>query len=185
MPAAVINHVGLTTPDIFGTIDWYCSVLDFELIMGPRVLDPSGASTETRQIYGNRFTKAYQAHLLADNGVGLELFQFVDPPVELSEPEMRYTRPGFFHICVTVADVAEAIERIVAAGGSKLSDAHAFVPGRPWQNSYCRDPWGNAIELISGSYAEVFAGWPQPGMERETRMLARDGTEYVVRPRAD
>jgi catechol 2,3-dioxygenase-like lactoylglutathione lyase family enzyme len=132
MPAAVINHVGLTTPDIFGTIDWYCSVLDFELIMGPRVLDPSGASTETRQIYGNRFTKAYQAHLLADNGVGLELFQFVDPPVELSEPEMRYTRPGFFHICVTVADVAEAIERIVAAGGSKLSDAHAFVPGRPW-----------------------------------------------------
>ena len=185
MPVAVINHVGLTTPDIFGTIDWYCSVLGFELIMGPRVLDPGGASAETRQIYGDRFAKAYQAHLIADNGVGLELFQFVDPPVEPAESEMRYTRPGFFHLCVTVADVGEAIERIVTAGGSKLSDAHAFVPGRPWQNSYCRDPWGNAIELISGSYAEVFAGWPQPGMERETRMLARDGSEYLVPPRAD
>ena len=181
MPA-VINHVGLTTPDIFGTIDWYCSVLGFELIMGPRVLDPGGASAETRQIYGDRFTKAYQAHLLAGNGVGLELFQFVDPPVEPGEPQMRYTRPGFFHLCLTVEDVAGTIERIAAAGGSRLSDAHDFVPGRPWRNSYCRDPWGNAIELISGSYSEVFAGWPQAGMERETRMLARDGSEYVVPP---
>ena len=59
-----------------------------------------------------------------------------------------------------------------------------FVPGRPWRNSYCCDPWGNAIELISASYAEVFAAWPQPGMEKATRMLARDGSEYVVAPRA-
>lgn len=182
MPAAVINHIGLTTADIFGTIDWYCSVLGFELIMGPRVLDPRGASAETRQIYGDRFTKAYQAHLVDANGVGLELFQFVDPAVEPAEPEMRYTRPGFFHVCLTVPSVAGTIERIVAAGGTKLSNDAEFVPGRPWRNSYCRDPWGNAIELISTSYAEVFAGWPQPGMEKATRLLARDGSEYVVAP---
>lgn len=184
MPAAVINHVGLTTPDIFGTIDWYCTVLGFELIMGPRVLDPTGPSVETRQIYGDRFTKAYQAHLLSANGVGLELFQFVDPPVEPADPEMRYARPGFFHICITVPNVDETIESIVAAGGSKLSDGTEFVPGRPWRNSYCRDPWGNAIELISAPYDEVFAEWPQPGMQRETRLLARDGSEYVIAPRS-
>jgi len=184
MPEAVINHIGLTTADIFGTIDWYSSVLGFELIMGPRVLDPTGASAETRQIYGDRFAKAYQAHLLSSNGVGLELFQFVDPVVEPADPEMRYARPGFFHICLTVADVARTIERIVAAGGTKLSDEAGFVPGRPWRNSYCRDPWGNAIELISASYAEIFANWPQPGMERATRLLARDGSEFDVEPSA-
>lgn len=184
MPNALINHVGLTTPDIFATIDWYCSVLGFELIMGPRVLDPSGASAETRQIYGDRFSKAYQAHLVDANGLGLELFQFVDPAVEPAEDEMRYTRPGFFHICLTVPDVAEAVERIVAAGGTRLSTDTAFVPGRPWRNSYCRDPWGNAIELMSASYTEVFDAWPQPGMERATRLLARDGSEYVIAPPA-
>jgi catechol 2,3-dioxygenase-like lactoylglutathione lyase family enzyme len=180
---AVINHIGLTSADIFGTIDWYCSVLGFRLIMGPRVLDPSGASAEARQIYGAQFSKAYQAHLVDTNGVGLEVFQFVEPAVEPAEREMRYTRPGFFHICLTVPDVAAAIQRIVAAGGSKLSDEAEFVPGRPWRNSYCRDPWGNAIELISASYAEVFADWPQPGMEKPTRLLARDGSEYVIAPR--
>jgi catechol 2,3-dioxygenase-like lactoylglutathione lyase family enzyme len=180
--AAVINHIGLTTADIFGTIDWYCSVLGFHLIMGPRVLDPSGASAETRQIYGDHFSMAYQAHLVDANGVGLEVFQFVEPAVEPSEPEMRYTRPGFFHVCLSVSNVGEAIERIVAAGGTKLSDEAEFVPGRPWRNSYCRDPWGNAIELISASYTEVFADWPQPGMKKPTRLLERDGSEYVIAP---
>jgi catechol 2,3-dioxygenase-like lactoylglutathione lyase family enzyme len=180
MPPALVNHIGLTTPDVFAAIDWYCDVLGFRLIMGPRVLEPKGASAETRQIFGDSFAKAYQAHLLSDNGVGLELFQFVEPAVEAAEPAMRYTRPGFFHVCITVDDVGEALERIEAAGGTRMSDAAAFVPGRPWCNSYCRDPWGNAIELISGSYAEVFSDWPQPGMERETRILERDGSESTL-----
>jgi hypothetical protein len=25
------------------------------------------------------------------------------------------------------------------------------------------DPWGNLLELMSHSYAEVFGNWPQPG----------------------
>jgi catechol 2,3-dioxygenase-like lactoylglutathione lyase family enzyme len=180
VPAAIVNHVGLTSPDIFATVDWYRSVLGFGLIMGPRVIEPAGASTETGHIFGGRFRKAYQAHLLSANGCGVEVFQFVEPAVESAETEYHYTRRGFTHLCLTVADVDECVERILAGGGERISDVANFVPGRPWQLAYCRDPWGTVLEVMSASYAEVFANWPQPGAQLPTRMLARDGSEYTV-----
>jgi catechol 2,3-dioxygenase-like lactoylglutathione lyase family enzyme len=183
MPPGLVNHVGLTVPDIFGAIDFYCELFSFRLIMGPRIIEPRGASAEMRQIFGERFAKGYQAHLLCENGVGLELFQFVEPPVEPREPQMRYARRGVFHICLTVDDVAQALARVEAAGGSRINDPYEFVPGRPYRLSYCRDPWGTVIELISAPYAEVFSAWPQPGMERETRILERDGGERALPPR--
>jgi catechol 2,3-dioxygenase-like lactoylglutathione lyase family enzyme len=181
---AIVNHVGLTTPDIFAAIDWYEAVLGFRLIMGPRVIEPQGASTETGHIFGALFRKAYQAHLLAANGIGLELFQFVEPEVEPREPGYRYARRGFTHLCLTVPDVGQVIERVVRAGGEHLSDPAQFVPGRPWQLAYCQDPWGTVLELMTASYAEVFQNWPQPGMQMPTLMLARNGSEYMVAAQA-
>ena len=99
---ATANHVGLTTPDMFATIDFYESALGFRLIMGPRILEPQSASAETRSVFGPAFHKAYQAHLLSANGFGIELFQFLEPPVEQPDPGYRYTRPGWSHLCLTV-----------------------------------------------------------------------------------
>jgi glyoxalase/bleomycin resistance protein/dioxygenase superfamily protein len=99
-----VNHIGLTVPDIFAAIDWYRDVLGFEHIMGPRVLEAASAATaETSSILGPRFRRAYQAHLLAGNGIGLELFQFVDPPVLDAEDETVYWRPARFRPCSTTA----------------------------------------------------------------------------------
>ena len=65
--------------------------------------------------------------------------------------------------------------RIEAAGGRRRIEPVAFVPGRPWQLVYCEDPWGNVIEIISHSYAEIFANWPQPGMTQAPTFVARPG----------
>jgi hypothetical protein len=93
-PLALI-HVGVTVPDIFGAIGWYGAVFGFNCIMGPRLLQAEAAGNlETGHIFGPRFRRAYQAHLLTANGVGLELFQFVDPPVASPEERMVYERPG-------------------------------------------------------------------------------------------
>jgi catechol 2,3-dioxygenase-like lactoylglutathione lyase family enzyme len=183
MPPAPVNHIGLTVPDIFGAIDFYTELFGFRLIMGPRILEPSAATPELREIFGAELARGYQAHLLAGNGVGLELFQFVAPPVEPAEPRMRYTRRGVFHLCLTVDDVAGTLARVEAAGGARLNAPYEFVPGRPYRLSYCRDPWGTVIELISHPYAEVFGGWPQPGMRHATRILERDGAEHTLPPR--
>jgi catechol 2,3-dioxygenase-like lactoylglutathione lyase family enzyme len=170
-----LNHIGLTVPDVFAAIDWYRDVLGFKHIMGPRVLEATSHAThETPSIFGPRFRKAYQAHMLAGNGIGLELFQFIDPAVERRDDNFEYWKVGVFHICVTDPDIEALAAKIVTAGGRQRVPVFEFVPGRPYRLVYCEDPWGNVIEVFSHDYAEVFANWPQAGMTAKPEFLTRE-----------
>ncbi|MEU0508012.1 VOC family protein [Amycolatopsis sp. NPDC006125] len=174
-PALAVNHVGLTVPDVFGAIDWYGQVFGFHCIMGPRVLEATGHG-EAATVLGPRFRRAWQAHLLAGNSVGLELFQFIDPPTrgERAEDErVPYLDRGPWHLCLTHPDVPGVIDRIVDAGGTLVAPPYEFVPGRPWVLSYATDPWGTVLEIMSHSYAEAFANWPQPGQLTPPTLVPR------------
>jgi catechol 2,3-dioxygenase-like lactoylglutathione lyase family enzyme len=178
----VVNHLGLTVPDIFAAIDWYQDVLGFTHLMGPRLLEATSAAThETPAIFGPRFRKAYQAHMVSGNGVGLELFQFVEPAVERRIDNFEYWKVGVFHICFTDPDVEDLARRIAAAGGRQRIPAFEFVPGRPYKLVYCEDPWGNVLELLSHSYTEVFAHWPQAGMTAAPRFITRSDAAAEAR----
>jgi catechol 2,3-dioxygenase-like lactoylglutathione lyase family enzyme len=171
--ALAVNHVGVTVPDVFGAIDWYGAVFGFRCIMGPRVLEVDHREAATS--LGPHFRRAWQAHLLCGNGVGIELFQFIDPPVQPrnADSQIDFTRRGPWHLCLTYPDVAQAIARITDEGGTMLSEPTAFVPGRPWILAYCSDPWGTVLEIMSHSYAEVFSNWPQPGQTEPPVLVER------------
>jgi hypothetical protein len=161
-------------PDIFGAIDWYGRVFGATHIMGPRLLAAAGRGThETPGIFGPKFRSAYQAHLLFANGVGLELFQFIKPKVQSPSENMPYWNRGPFHLALTCPDVDGLVEEIVGAGGRKRIEPVDFVPGRPWRLCYCEDPWGNVIEIMSASYAEIFSNWPQPGTTEVVTFIER------------
>ena len=186
VPPRALNHIGITVPDIWGAIDWYGDVFGFTRVMGPRVLAADSSAThETPAIFGARFRKAYQAHLITANGIGLELFQFVDPPVERSADNFQYWRAGLWHLAFTAPDIDDFCERIVKAGGKRRVPTFQFIPGRPYALIYCEDPWGNIIELFSHHYIEAFGNWPQPGMTGTPLMLNRDGTEVPLMPAAN
>jgi predicted enzyme related to lactoylglutathione lyase len=171
-PALAVNHIGVTVADIHAAIDWYARTFGFHCIMGPRVLRADSAATaETRSILGPSFRLAYQAHLVTAGGVGLELFQFIEPAVAPIEPGLGYERRGPWHVCFTHPDVEDAVRRVVENGGTQLSPVADFVPGRPWRLVYCADPWGTVLELMSHGYTEVFSNWPQPGMTEETEYV--------------
>lgn len=171
-----VNHIGITVPDVFAAIDWYGAVFGLRCIMGPRLVEP-GSHDEARSALGPRFRRAWQAHLLSANGVGLELFQFIEPPVDARDvtTPVPYTARGPWHVCFTHPDVAAALTTVVQHGGTVLSDPAHFVPGRPWVLSYVSDPWGTVLEVMSHTYAEVFSNWPQPGQS--------EATTFVDRPR--
>jgi predicted enzyme related to lactoylglutathione lyase len=163
MAALAINHVGVTVPDIHAAIDWYEAVFGFGCIMGPCVLE---ADEYTTAILGPRFRRAWQAHLLGGNSVGIELFQFIDPPAHGPGPtgeRAPWLDHGPWHLCITHPNVQGMIDRIVDHGGTLLAGPHVLVPGRPWTVAYTIDPWANMVELMSHTYAEVFSNWPQPG----------------------
>jgi catechol 2,3-dioxygenase-like lactoylglutathione lyase family enzyme len=157
--ARAFNHVGMTVPDLDRAIDWYSAVLGFQLIYR-RTLGHRPAVPEVREIFGPRFGRARQAHMLGANGVGLELFQFLDPPVVVPQDNFRYYETGIFHFCVTDPDLEGLVARILEHGGRQRTKIWQFLEGRPYRLVYCEDPFGNIIEALSHSYAETFANMP-------------------------
>jgi len=174
-PALAINHVGVTVPDVFAAIDWYGEVFGFRCIMGPRVLQTT-EHTEAANLFGSRFRRAWQAHLLTGNYVGVELFQFIDPPTRGPRPAeepVPWLDRGIWHLCITHPDVAAMVQRVTDHGGTLLLAPYQNVPGRPWTLAYTTDPWGTVLELMSHSYAEAFSNWPQPGQLTPPTLVPR------------
>jgi predicted enzyme related to lactoylglutathione lyase len=174
-PALAINHVGVTVPDVFAAIDWYAEVFGFRCIMGPRVLETT-EHAEASTVFGSRFRRAWQAHLLTGNSVGIELFQFIDPPTGGPRPSkepVAWLDRGIWHLCITHPDVAAMVQRVTDHGGAVLAAPYQFVPGRPWTLAYTTDPWGTVLEFMSHSYAEAFSNWPQPGQITPPTLVPR------------
>ena len=145
-----ICHVGMSVPDLARATRWYHDVLG---------LDPLGHAAEVRpgerhagamaaDVLGARFGALRQRHLTGANGVGVELFQFESTPYELT---------GLFHVCVTVDDVPGAAKRVAATGGRQTSRVWQIFEEEPFLMCYCRDPFGNIVELYSHSQERVYA----------------------------
>jgi catechol 2,3-dioxygenase-like lactoylglutathione lyase family enzyme len=149
-----INHIGLSVEDLDAAADWYCRVLGFEVIIGPFEItaDDSYAGREVADFFGAELRKLRIVHLATGNGVGLEIFQFVDPPSRRPARDFEYTRTGFYHICVTDPDIGGLVRRIVESGGKQLSSIWNALEGQPYRAVYCQDPFGNVVEVLSHSY---------------------------------
>ncbi|MUM15537.1 VOC family protein [Mycobacterium sp. CBMA271] len=155
-----VNHIGITVPDIAAAIDWYREVFGFECIMGPRTLEP-GPDGELPPGLDARFTRARMAGLQTGNGVGVELFEFIDPVTDPPpDRPVEYTRRGTWHLCLTVPDVNGRTHAVAEHGGQVITAPRPVVAGRPWTMSYLTDPWGTVIELMSHDCTEIFVNWP-------------------------
>lgn len=154
-----ISHVGLSVPDIDAATAWYTEVLGFALLAGPVTIDESSPNAaKVADIYGPRWRALRQAHLAASNGVGLELFQFVEPPETAPDPDFRPWHPGLFHLCLSARDLPALVNRIVAHGGTRMTGIHRMSPR--YSLCYCRDPWGTAVEV--NACAPTTPGRPPP-----------------------
>ena len=157
-PARVLTHVGLVVPDIHAAVEWYCSVLGFVALAPPVLLAAdSHAGRVASAIYGERFGSCKQAQLMAGNGVGLELFEFVAPATEPRGGEFEYWRGGLFHICVVDPDIHGLAARIAQSGGRMRTDVLTLFEGQPQQLVYCEDPFGNVVEIFTHSHEQTFA----------------------------
>lgn len=156
-----INHVGVSVGDLEAAIRWYSEVLGFQLIAGPYEIDlRSSSADQAVDVLGPRFRHIKQCHLTSANGVGLELFQSIDPAYEKPPNAIEFWKAGYFHICVTVPDIDQVLDRILASGGKQLSKVWQDRANRPdYRMVYCRDPFANVIEIATHSY-EIMQGNP-------------------------
>lgn len=157
-----INHVGAVVSDIDSAIKWYQDVMGFGLVAGPHDLMPDGPNgAQVRDVLGERLQHLKIAHMSTANGVGLELFQPVDPPLERRPDLVEFWRGGFFHVCVTDPDVEGLVARIVETGGQQLSDIWPErLPSTKYRMCYCADPFDNVVEVHSHQYENMLAHKP-------------------------
>ncbi len=160
-PASCLNHVGVSVPDIDAAIAWYRKVFGFTLIAEPAEvgLDGSHFGNLAGNIRGGRFGGMKIAHMVTGDGIGFELFEFLEPTPERRADTMEYWKNGFFHIAITDTDVDAKVAEIVAAGGLQRSDIWVLFPDdeEDIKVCYCEDPFGNVIEVISQRYESALA----------------------------
>lgn len=151
-----ITHVGLAVPDLDQAMQWYCSVLGFYILSGPTEFDAAEAEVEniTQNLQGPEIKKMRNVHLMSMGGVGIELFEFQE--ADINEGPATAHR-GFFHICLIVENVVEAIERIVQHGGKQRSQIHQMNKDKNHYLVYTEDLFGNILELSSRSTSEMYS----------------------------
>ena len=151
-----MNHVGLSVPDLDAALGWYQDVLGFTPLTPPAELraDDPQLGPALAAMLGPEVRSFRMAHLSAGNGVGIQLFQFLEPRAEANVHRDAPWRGGFTHICVTAPDIEE-LAREIATRGGRSSEVFRSIPGRPYAAAYCEDPWGNVIELNSHGYVET------------------------------
>lgn len=151
-----ITHIGLSVPDLDAAITWYEQVLGFKLLAGPYSFDSENEQhpNMTNDLLGNHIKKMRNAHLMADNSVGIELFEFQEP--NMPKPKTREYE-GFFHLCLLSDDIEGLADKIASTGGKKRSDIWNTWKNKPYYLIYCEDPFGNIIELYNHSTETMYA----------------------------
>lgn len=156
-----INHVGVTVPDLEKAVDWYVSVFDLELLDGPMHCDLTTAGASRRvDVFGPAWKAMKLAHLVASNGAGFELFQFLDPEVVSGEDNFTYTSVGPHHVAFTVDDFQGTLALLNDSGGRQRTQVYDVHGGA--LIVYCEDPWGNVVELVSTSYRQLSSATAVP-----------------------
>lgn len=157
---AGLAHVGITVEDLDEAIEWYCEILGLELLSGPVEVSSSDKriGAQVLDVFG-RSVRFRQAHLLLADGAALELFEFIDPPVESGDERSPFWKVGVSHICLHRRDIDEVVERVAQSQGRvRNSRVWEVIPGEPYRMCFCEDPSGNIVELYSHKHSEVFGG---------------------------
>ncbi|KEF51130.1 uncharacterized protein A1O9_12853 [Exophiala aquamarina CBS 119918] len=161
------NHVGVAVPDCEAAVKWYTDVMGFrKLRESVRIIDRSKTPDSVIfKIYDDRLQVLKLALLTTGNGVGFELFEFVEPKMTQCAT-FDYTRGGVFHVCFTDPNPDLVAEKVVASGGKKFGDTVNMF-GSKERAVYLQDPWGNVFEVMSCNFDHAMANRPESPVQVE------------------
>jgi catechol 2,3-dioxygenase-like lactoylglutathione lyase family enzyme len=135
------HHAGLVVPDLDKGIAFYQALLGLKLLFRRAWTEDQKAAKDVI----NLSDSAAEYAMLGGDGYNIELFEYSAPP-QIGDPaENRPCDPGIRHIGFEFDDIEAASERFVEAGGTMHHDP---VDMGGTLAIYCRDPFGNIVELM-------------------------------------
>lgn len=150
-----INHIAVSVPSVVDAVAFYADLCGFKLVGDTthHFKRDETSNTSIFETYPSSLKQVKVAMMTTGKDAGLEIMEFVDPPC-VPAPEFEYNRGGWFHICLTDPDPNAFVEGVVAAGDKSIGRA-ADPVGDDVKCVHVADPWGNAIEVLSISFAEI------------------------------
>ncbi|KAL1646298.1 hypothetical protein SLS58_003255 [Diplodia intermedia] len=99
------------------------------------------------KIYPENLQEVKLAKMVTGNGVGFEIFEFVDPKFKEAKV-FDYSQRGFFHVCITDPDPEALAVKFEAEGGKRVG--RTIDPSGKSEITclYLSDPWGNIVEVL-------------------------------------
>lgn len=145
------DHVAVSVSDIEEVIEWCSRVFRFKLVgkldHTNRCENPDAA---TFGIYPETLNEVKLTWAVTSNGVGYELFGFIDPKHE-PQQEFQFQKAGFFHACVTDTELDRLADKVVASGGRRIGNTVDPL-GRGVKCLYVADPWRSVIKILNISF---------------------------------
>jgi catechol 2,3-dioxygenase-like lactoylglutathione lyase family enzyme len=140
-----LHHTGFTVADLERSLGFYRDLLGFEV-----VLEQEKQGGYLGAIVGYPDAHVRMAHIRAPGSEHrLELFQYLEPPMEDRPLEPRQIGPT--HVCLVVDDLRGLYERLSAAGVDSWFSPPVEVDTGANAGSlalYLRDPDGIVLELF-------------------------------------
>ena len=141
-----LHHPGVVVPDLERAVEFYSAFLGLTV-----------EYDEAWDVGNDTYDQGVGLHKSAARGKQLrganfflELWQY-DAPEQIGRApsELGANDLGLRHLAFEVDDVAAQLERLVELGGSKMNDPVQFDDDDLGSVTYCRDPFGNIIELTT------------------------------------
>ncbi|MDE0733992.1 MAG: VOC family protein [Gammaproteobacteria bacterium] len=157
--ANTFNHVGIGVGNIQRAVNFYRDAFGCRLLGEVFEVTSDGPNGEEAvDVLSSRpFRSMQMANLVTIDGIGLEIFQLIDPPYETRIPALEYWKSGTFHICMTAPDFDATLQKILDLGGKQISQSWQRDPNDESKRMvYCTDPWGTVIELYTHSFVDTY-----------------------------
>lgn len=157
-----INHIAITVDSLDKAAEWYSKHFGFRRIAPNLTIDRAKDGDEgvVFRVYGDSLQKARIAFLTSGNGIGFEIFEFVDPPTVDAEEvkrdwslQQQYQKGGVFHVAVTAPDPDAVAKRACEDGAMMVGEA--ISPREGERTVYVRDPWGLVVEIVSINFEHL------------------------------
>jgi catechol 2,3-dioxygenase-like lactoylglutathione lyase family enzyme len=155
-----MSHVGILVGEMPKAVEFYTKALGLELVMDTSEVIEEEKTAIGRMciaVFGRGFEGFNIAHLVTEDGIGLELFEMKN---RQDRHVVDFTKIGIFHFCLQSDDFQGVIDRVEQYGGKVRMDIMRYHPeddSKPYKMVYLEDPFGNLFELYSHTYKETYS----------------------------
>ncbi len=134
------HHAGIVVPDLDQGVAFYQALLGLK--EASRFAWDQSSNVES--VIDLRDSAA-KAAMLEGDGFNIEIFEYSAPAQKGDPAADRACDPGVRHIAFQFDDIEAAGKRLIDAGGTMHHEPVNL--GGTWA-IYCRDPFGNIVELM-------------------------------------